>query len=112
MGVLLAIQAAPPTLAPQRGDPEHVEPTFYLGGQPYVVDLSELEKAGPELAEMALFETYRQMWSTWAEYHAGHLSRCEWMQRQTELLAGALALRSLIPGKEPLLPNGGFVTVH
>lgn len=85
------------------------EPTFVLGGQPYIVDQNELAKAGPELAEMAYFETYRHLWSLWAEYHAGRLPRGEWETRHTELLSGMFHLRDLIPTPDVLIPNGHWL---
>jgi hypothetical protein len=89
-----------------------VEPTFYLGGQPYIFVHDELLKAGPELAEMAYFETYRQLWSGMAEYRKGTLSFEEWEARHTELLAGMWHLRELIPTDEVLTPGGHFIRSH
>lgn len=89
------------------------EPTFVLNGTPYLCNhLDELQKAGPDFIRMALYETYRHMWATIAEETAGTLSRDEYDHRMAELVAGACCLREMLPEREPLFPNGGFVTRH
>lgn len=90
--------------------PSHApyEPTFYLGGQPYVIPAEEPIPKG--LADRAIEETVAQYSRMTVLFHAGAaipeegkvLSRSEWHWRATELMLGLTALSVYAA---PLLPH-------
>jgi len=73
-----------------------MEPTFYLGGQPYVFT-DEVSRGGPELAATALTHTLGYMCSLTGEWSAGRMTDEERERQQVELIMGAFALAALIP---------------
>lgn len=89
-----------------------VEPTFYLGGQPYIFEREEVSRVGPEITRLALYETWRQVWVLGVQWQQGRMDDLTLLQRITELYFGAYLLRDLIPSTERMFPNGPFTQVH
>lgn len=86
-----------------------IEPTFYLGGQPYVYDEKELKRAGPELVEMALRETYRASWQVFVEFQQGRIAQEEFETRTIEMILATTNLRDILaPDQQPLLMQPYF----
>lgn len=100
--------------------PEQFEPTFYLGGQPYIYTDGSLDGSS-DMAEMAFFETFRNMYRLFWHYYSGTplpegcgrpMSREQYTTRIIELELGMWRLRENIDRKDTLIPNFSFILVH